>query len=86
MLNWSEEGVIGDKVKGLDVIVIDGFGGFRFELVKIFIVEVIDIVVLVLVLVFDWNVMLKFLDGIFDVKWVCKGKVDVFVVVNCINC
>lgn len=84
-LNWTKEEFIGDRIKGLDAIVIDGPGGLRSELAKSLIAEASDIVVPVLASAFDWNATLKFLDGISDIKRVRKGKAEVYVVANRIN-
>lgn len=84
-LNWTKEGNIGDKDKGLDAVVIDGPGGLRSELAKNLVAEASDIIVPVLASAFDWDATLKFLDGISDIKRVRKGKADIFVVANRIN-
>jgi chromosome partitioning protein len=84
-LNWTKDGAIGDKNKGLDAIIIDGPGGLRSELAKNLIAEASDIIVPVLASAFDWNATLKFLDGISEIKKVRKGKADIHVVANRIN-
>lgn len=84
-LDWTKEGKIGDKEKGLDVIVIDGPGGLRSELAKTLIAEADDIIVPVLPSAFDWSAALKFLDGISEIKKVRKGKADIHLVANRVN-
>ena len=83
-LNWSKTEAIGeiDKREDLDVIVIDGPGGLRSEIVKTLIGEATEIVVPVLASAFDWNATLKFLDKISDIKRIRKGKADIHVVAN----
>jgi len=84
-LDWTKEGKIGDKEKGLDAIVIDGPGGLRSELAKTLIAEADDIIVPVLPSAFDWGASLKFLDAISEIKKVRKGKADIHLVANRVN-
>ncbi|EFO29660.1 cobyrinic Acid a,c-diamide synthase [Roseibium sp. TrichSKD4] len=84
-LDWTKEGKIGDKEKGLDAIVIDGPSGLRSELAKTLIAEADDIIVPVLPSAFDWGASLKFLDGISEIKKVRKGKADIHLVANRVN-
>ncbi|WP_346897739.1 AAA family ATPase [uncultured Roseibium sp.] len=81
-LNWTKAEAIGQKLKDLDAVVIDGPGGLRSELAKTLISEASDIVVPVLPSVFDWDATIRFLNGISEIKRVRKGKADIHLVAN----
>ncbi|WP_417673740.1 AAA family ATPase [Roseibium sp.] len=81
-LNWTKAEAIGQRLKDLDAVVIDGPGGMRSELAKTLISEASDIVVPVLPSVFDWDATIRFLNGISEIKRIRKGKADIHLVAN----